>query len=140
MKSGTYCINGDFIVNGGEKLSGSSVVLKIEQGRVGISGQAEVNLSAPMSGDLQGLLIYMPIKNKSILALNGNADSKFVGTILAPGANVRINGLDSTTGAAYHSQIIGYYIEVDGNNNISIKYKDEQNYDAFKMPEVILTQ
>ncbi len=43
-------------------------------------------------------------------------------------------------GAAYHSQIIGYYVEVDGNDNIYIKYKDEQNYDALKMPEVLLIQ
>jgi len=140
LDSGIYCINGDFILNDGEKLSGSNVLLIIENGRVGISGNAEVDLSSPKGGDAKGLLIYMPIKNKNILALNGNADSKFVGTILAPGADIRINGLDSTTGAAYHSQIIGYYIEVDGNSNIYIKYKDEQNYDAFKMPEVILSQ
>lgn len=140
LGSGIYCINGDFILNDGNTLNGSSVLLIIEQGKVKISGHAEVQLSAPKGGNAQGLLIYMPIKNKSVMVLNGNTDSKFVGTILAPGADIRINGLDSTTGAAYHSQIIGYYIEVDGNSNIYIKYKDEQNYDAFKMPEVILSQ
>jgi hypothetical protein len=140
LDGGIYCINGDFILCDGQKLSGSNVLLIIENGKVKISGHAEVQLSAPKSGGAQGLLIYMPIKNKNVLVLNGNADSKFSGTILAPGADVRINGLDSTTGAAYHSQIIGYYIEVDGNSNIYIKYKDDQNYDAFKMPEVILSQ
>jgi len=140
LDSGIYCINGDFILDDGEKLSGSSVVLIIENGKVKISGHAEVDLGAPMSGHAQGLLMYMPIKNKNVMVLNGNGDSKFTGTILAPGADIRINGLDSTFGAAYHSQIIGYYIEVDGNSDIYIKYKDEQNYDAFKMPEVILSQ
>ncbi len=61
-----------------------------------------------------------------------------MGTILAPSAEIRINGLSSKRG--FHSQIIGYYIEVDGNDNIIIKYLDEQNYDAYKMPEVILSQ
>ncbi len=141
LESGVYCINGDFILDDGEKLSGSSVILIIENGKVKISGHAEVDLSAPQGGGTnKGLLIYMPIENKNVMVLNGNAESKFVGTILAPGADIRINGLDSTSGAAYHSQIIGYYIEVDGNSNIYIKYKDEQNYDAFKMPEVILSQ
>lgn len=140
LKAGVYCINGDFVVDGGESLSATNVLLIIENGRVGISGQAEVHLSAHNSGDTQGLLLYMPISNKNILALNGNADSRYDGTILAPGANLRLNGLDSTFGAAYHSQIIAYYIEVDGNHDIHIKYKDEQNYDALKMPEVILSQ
>lgn len=140
LKSGIYCINGDFIVNDGQMLHGTSVLLIIESGKVKISGNAQVNLSAHKSADAQGLLIYMPIDNKNIMALNGDDKSSFVGTILAPGANIRLNGLDSTFGSAYHSQIIGYYIEVDGNSDIHIKYKDEQNYDAFKMPEVILSQ
>jgi len=140
LKSGIYCINGDFIVGDGETLHGTAVLLIVENGKVKISGNAEVNLSAHKSADAQGLLIYMPITNKNVLALNGNDDSRYQGTILAPGADIRLNGLDSTFGAAYHSQIIGYYIEVDGNSDIHIKYKDEQNYDAFKMPEVILSQ
>ena len=140
LNAGTYCINGNFIVDGGKLLTGTNVLLIVENGRVGISGQAEVHLSAHNSGDTQGLLIYMPITNKNILSLSGNANSRYDGTILAPAADVRLNGLDSTFGAAYHSQIIGYYIEVDGNDDIHIKYKDEQNYDAFKMPEVILSQ
>lgn len=140
LSSGIYCLGGDFIVDGGESLSGTNVLIIVEEGKVGISGQAQVNLSAHTSGVTQGLLIYMPLENKNIMALNGNIDSRYQGTILAPGADVRINGLNSTKGAAYHSQIIGYYIEVDGQDNIYIKYKDEQNYDAFKMPEVILSQ
>ncbi len=140
LNGGIYCINGDFILDGAKSLSATNVLLIVENGRVGISGQAEVHLSAPNTGDAKGLLLYMPITNKNILALNGNIDSRYDGTILAPAADVRINGLDSTFGAAYHSQIIGYYIEVDGDKDIHIEYKDEQNYDAYKMPEVILSQ
>lgn len=138
LESGIYCIGSDFVLEGGERLNGNGVVLLIEHGAVKIRGGAEIQLSAPKGGTLDGLLIYMPIENKNIMALNGNANSNFTGTILAPGADVRINGLDSETG--FHSQIIGYTIEVDGQNNVIIKYKDDQNYDAYKMPEVILTQ
>jgi len=138
LENGVYCINGDFIVDGGGRLFGDNVVLLIEHGRVGISGSAEVQLSAPKSGPLKGLLMYVPIKNKSIVALNGNLESSYQGTIFAPGAAIRLNGGDSSFG--YHSQIIGYTIEVDGQSNTIIKYIDDQNYDAYKMPEVILSQ
>ncbi len=49
--AGTYCINGDFIVDGGKSLTATNVLLIIENGRVGISGQAEVHLSAFNTGD-----------------------------------------------------------------------------------------
>lgn len=140
LKSGTYCINGDFIVNAGQHLEGGNVLFVIDSGRVGISGNATVKFGAPNSGNHQGLLFYVPIDNHNIIALNGSDESSYRGTILAPGADVRINGLNSKSGAAYHSQIIGYYVEVDGNDDIYIKYKDEQNYDALTMPEVLLIQ
>lgn len=140
LEGGIYCINGDFIVNGGQHLEGNNVLFMIDSGRVGISGNATVDFGAPTGGNYQGLLFYVPIDNHSIIALNGSDDSNYRGTILAPGADVRINGLDSNGGAAYHSQIIGYYVEVDGTDDIYIKYKDEQNYDALTMPEVLLIQ
>ena len=140
LKSGIYCINGDFSLNAGQHLEGSNVLFVIDSGRVGINGNATVKLSAPTGGPNQGLLFYVPIDNHSIIAINGSDESNYRGTILAPGADVRINGLGSSSGAAYHSQIIGYYVEVDGNDNIYIKYKDEQNYDALTMPEVLLIQ
>ncbi len=136
LESGVYCIDGDFVLEGEERLTGSNVVLYLQHGEMKISGKAEIQISAPRGGPLKGLLIYMPIDNRHILALNGNNDSNYTGTILAPGADIRLNGMTSDNG--FHSQIIGYYIEVDGISNIRIKYKNDQNYDAFKMPEVIL--
>jgi len=137
LNSGVYCIGGDILVEGGERLTGNGVVL-LAEGEVRFSSEAEVQLGAPRSGPLAGLLLYMPVDNHNRLVLNGNRDSQFRGTILAPGADVRINGNQSRSG--FHSQIIGYYIEVDGYDNVVIKYLDEQNYDAYKMPEVILSQ
>lgn len=140
LKGGIYCITGDFILNGGQELSGGAVLIYVEDGSVHINGNAKVNLQALRNGPLEGLLIYMPIENKNILAISGSDDSRYQGTILAPGADVRINGLNSVDGAAYHSQIIGYYIEVDGSDNIFIKYEDEQNWDTWSMPAVVLGQ
>jgi len=138
LDGGVYCISGDVVIGGGTRLTGNGVLLIVEQGEVRISSDAEVQLTAPTNGNGADLLIYMPLDNHSRIAINGNANSSFRGTILAPSADIRLNGPDSKYGL--HSQIIGYYIEVDGQNKIVIKYKDEDNYDAFNMPEVILSQ
>lgn len=140
LDSGIFCIGGDVIIEAGQHLTANNVVLMVDTGRVSINTNATVDFSAPTGGMFKGLLFYLPIGNHSIFTLNGSDDSNYRGTILAPGADVRINGLSSKGGGAFHSQIIGYYVEVDGTDNIYIKYKDEQNYDVLTMPEVLLIQ
>jgi hypothetical protein len=135
LEPGVYCIRGNVLVE--EGLIGDGVVLLIEQGSAQFSSGAEIQLSAPKSGTLAGLLIYMPQENRQRLSLSGNEDSSYKGTILAPGADLHINGLSSDEG--YHSQIIGYQVNVDGQDNIQIKYRDDQNFDAYRMPEVLLS-
>ncbi|MCC6261379.1 MAG: hypothetical protein IT311_11000 [Anaerolineales bacterium] len=136
LEPGVYCIDGDIIMEEGA-LYGSGVVLYVRDGSVEFSGNVEVQLSAPKSGTFAGLLLYMPISNKHVLNLNANPNSDFSGTILAPGAALHLNGLNSKAG--YHSQIIAYTIKVDGQDNIQITYRDDQNFDTFKMPEVLLS-
>jgi hypothetical protein len=138
LEAGTYCITGDVVFDSGSLLEGKGVTLILENGELHVNGDAQVSLSAPLHGPANGLLIYMPIQNRGRIALNGGPDARFRGTILAPAGDIRLNGMDSNYG--FHSQIIGYYIEVDGQDNIVINYKDEENYDAYKMPEVLLSQ
>lgn len=138
LDAGVYCLQDDFIVGEGQVLQGNGVVIVMEDGDIKISGHAEIDLSAPKNGPNAGLLIYMPIGNHGLIFLNGSDESKYMGTIFAPGADLRINGMDSMRGAAYHSQIIAYYIEVDGDDSVEVNYKDEQNWDTLTMPEVIL--
>ena len=138
LESGIYCISGDVVIEAGAPLTGDGVLLIMEDGEFLVDGNAHVSLSAPKNGTAKGLLIYMPIKNIGRVALNGDSGSSFRGTIFAPGGDVRLNGMDGREG--FHSQIIGYTIEVDGQGNIPIKYRDEDNYDAYKMPEVLLSQ
>ena len=137
LDSGIYCIGGDFLIGGGP-LEGGSVVFLLDNGKLRWSGNATINLSAPTSGDLAGLLIYAPIENKNKMVITSDENSSLRGTILMPGAEIHLNGGSSEDG--YHSQIIGYRIESNGQSNIVIKYKDEQNYDTYNMPEIQLTQ
>jgi hypothetical protein len=138
LESGIYCISGNVVIDSGTKFGGDNVLLILEDGEFLVSGGAEVALTGRNLGPAKGLLIYMPIKNHGRIALNGGSESSYRGTILAPGGDVRINGMDAKYG--FHSQIIGYTIEVDGQDKIAITYKDEDNYDAYKMPEVFLSQ
>jgi hypothetical protein len=132
---GVYCIiDTNFVTNG--DIEGKDVIFKVEGGKVHISGNADISLSAPDSGDLAGLLFYLPMDNHKPFVINGGANSIFRGTILAPGAEVHINGNASQFG--FHSQFIGYSIHSDGTSDVKITYTDEENYDAYTMPEIYL--
>lgn len=138
LESGIYCLQDDFIIKEGQFLEGKNVMFVMEDGDVLFSGYAEYDLSAPKTGRGAGLLIYMPSGNWGSINLNGSDYSKLRGTILALHGTLRINGLDAIKGAAYHSQMIAYNIEVNSTDNIEIQYEDEDNWDTLTMPEVIL--
>lgn len=138
LEPGVYCLQDDFIIGEGQHLEGKNVIFVMEDGNIRFSGYAEFDLSAPKTGPNAGLLIYMPSNNWGTLNLNGSDYSKLRGTIIAPHGTLRINGLEAIKGAAYHSQMIAYYVEVNSTDNIEIQYKDEDNWDTMSMPEVIL--
>jgi hypothetical protein len=137
LENGVYCLDGDFFMPGG-LLTGGSVVIYLKNGAMRISTGAVLDLHAPKKGEYAGLLIYQPIENNNLMVLNAGPDSSIIGTILAPGAEIRIKGSDSKFG--FHSQMIGRRINVDGDSIVVIRYIDEQNYDALHMPEVQLAQ
>jgi len=136
LGAGVYCLNDDFIING--NLSGNNVVFKVEHGEVRFSKSADISLNAPNSGNNAGLLIFLPMANNSRVVLNGGPGSSITGTILAPASHILIKGMESQTG--FHSQIIGYTVEADGNSNVVIVYNDEQNYDSMTQPELQLSE
>ncbi|MBI5936174.1 MAG: hypothetical protein HY867_20910 [Chloroflexi bacterium] len=137
LKRGIYCIGGDVRVHGNTELHGTGVLLIVD-GSVHFAGDATINLEALGGGPFQGLLLYLPLGNRNTVVLNGDSESTFRGSILAPSSLIRINGNHSNYG--FHSQIIGLFIEVNGSSNVLINYKDEQNYDAASFPSVEFIQ
>jgi hypothetical protein len=133
LENGAYCLDGDFMMPGGS-LTGDGVIIYLRFGQMHIEGGVQLNLHAPRSGKYEGLLIYQPMENKNRLVLNAASGSGVYGTILAPGAEIRIKGSDDRSG--FHSQIVGYTINADGDSNVYIRYADEDNYDALHQPEV----
>jgi len=138
LDPGAYCLEDGIDLTGNQTLVGEGVVFIILGGEVHFGGDVNVTLSAPVSGDYKGLLIYAPMEIETEITLNGGPSSTFEGTILAPASDIVINGNSSSTG--FHSQIIGYRVNVDGSSKVAIVYNDEQNYDAVTMPEVQLSE
>lgn len=136
LEGGVYCLSEGMDITG--DLEGSNVLFVVEEGMVRFNGTANIVLDAPNNGDFAGLLLYLPPKNSSKVVLNGGAESNIRGTILAPSSAIHINGNDSQAG--FKSQIIGYTIDVNGDSNVVIYYKDELNYNTLTMPEVQLSQ
>jgi len=138
LDSGTYCISGNFKLNAGENLSGTDVTILMETGGITWNGGAEVNLTAPSSGDLAGLLIYAPMSNTSTMSFNGNANSTLKGTIFMPAAPIAYSGTGNLNPS--YVQIIGYTVELTGTNDTNILYQDPDNWDANMPAQVGLFQ
>lgn len=136
LDSGVYCLDSGITIT--NDIEGHNVVLKVEDGDVHFNGSANIILDAPNTGENKGLLLFVPIDNKNKVVLNGGSESKIKGTILAPASEIHINGNDSPSG--FHSQIIGYTIDVNGNSKVVIVYNDEQNFNTLTMPEVQLSE
>ena len=133
LESGVYCLSGGMKLNG--PLTGSGVLLFVQSGGVQIDPSANLQISAPTTGDNAGLLIFLPMDNDSNVVINGS-QSSFTGTILAPASPILIKGGASQT---FNSQIIGYTINADG-GNVIIQYDPAQNLKSLTMPEVQLSE
>lgn len=136
LDGGVYCLDKGMQITG--NLEGHNVIFKVQHGEVRFGSSADIILDAPNAGDNAGLLIYLPMDNPSKVVLNGADGTIIKGTILAPASPILIKGLDSPRG--FHSQIIGYTIEADGNSNVVIVYNKEQNWQSLSMPEVQLSE
>jgi len=127
LSPGTYCVNGAFKLNAKDKLTGTGVTIVMQSGGITWNGGATINLSAPTSGDLAGMLIYAPMSNTSAMSFNGNGSSVLTGTIFMPATPITYNGTANLNPS--YVQIIGYTIEITGTNTTNVIYQDGDNWD-----------
>lgn len=131
-----YLKQGSFDVNGNQNISAAGVTFYLENGNFKWNGNSDINLSAPTEGPYKGLLVYLPEGNSSGITLNGNSDVNIVGTILAPSSEVKLTGNSDLT--SYHSQIICYTMNVQGNFEGMIDFKDDENWQVVGDPFIEL--
>ena len=138
MQPGIYCISGNVMIGSNDHITGNGVLWYFMDGGLTVNGGANVNISAPTGGDFAGLLIYLPLTNSNTIILNGDANSQYTGTILAPASQIQINGTNSNYG--YHCQIIGFQIDLSGTGYDLIDYQDNQNFDITVPPSIDLVR
>ena len=137
LNAGIYCVGGNFTMNATETLTGHGVVIRVETGHVRWNGGAHLDLSAPTSGPFTGLLLFLPLSNHSVVEINGDSSSIISGSIMAPSADVTING----TGAlGLNGQVIGYTVTLSGTSAIKINYNSSTGYQPPEQPAVQLVQ
>lgn len=139
LESGIYCINsGNFRLNASDYLEGHGVFIWVNSGDIRWNGGATVKLYAPDTGPYKGLLLYTPITNTNEIVINGNSDSEFEGTFLAPSAPIQVNGTGGTNGI--NGQVIGYTVDLGGTAGIKIHYDNSNTWEALTTPSIDLMQ
>ncbi len=127
LSPGTYVMNGgNLSVNGGATLSGSGVTLVFTSSNgqnyanATINGGAVVNLTAPTSGPMAGIVVYADRSTPAGTAFkfNGGAQQYFGGSVYVPTGDISFaGGANTSTGC---TQLVGGTLTFTGNSNLSI--------------------
>lgn len=136
MNSGMYCINGikGFTGTGGS-ISGTGVMIYLQQGGLDFGGNTLVDLRAeqntdvlidPSWNDWKGMLVYQAPSNTSPVEITGTSNSTYLGTIFAPSAECQINGTGDSIGL--NSQVICDKVKITGTAAVTINYVEDENY------------
>jgi Flp pilus assembly protein TadG len=142
LQSGTYCVNGDFDMNGGDNLHGDGVMIVLNTGGIKWNGNMTLDLSGPTSGSYKGLVIYLPPTNSSQIRLNGSSGVKLAGTMLAQNAPCDFSGTGKIEKNAWNFQMICYTWQMTGNYDAQIMYNSSLLYSPATtvLPSVELLQ
>lgn len=146
---GLYCLTGSpnaFRVTSGD-LWAHGVTIFVESGGVTVTG-GEIEMSAPCTSydalnnpdagscsdaadpypdpALPYILIYMNEGNTNPVALEGNGDSIFAGTIYSPDGTVVLRGTSDTQ--TFETQVVALNIEVTGSGIVNIDFDDTNTF------------
>jgi hypothetical protein len=120
LDPGTYCVNGDFVLNGNANLTGNGVTIVMQTGGIQWNGSMTLTLSGPSSGPYKGLTIYAPPSNSSQMRMNGSSNVTLIGTLLAPSAPCDFVGSGQIQKVTL--QMICYTWQMDGSADVQIMY------------------
>jgi hypothetical protein len=131
LDPGLYCVSGGLNFNGNDELVGNGVTLYLLDGGIKINGNCNIQLSAPTYNPdpvpaIPGIVIYLDPSNHSEVKINGTSDSYWTGTILAPGANIDLNGTGFID--TYHTQIIGWTVQAGGTSDLWVNFEENMLY------------
>ncbi|HEX9675184.1 MAG TPA: Tad domain-containing protein [Anaerolineales bacterium] len=143
MDPGMYCIYGSKGFTGtGGSISGSGVMIYLQDGPFGLGGNTLVALAAeansgvlvdPSQNDWKGMLIYVDPSNSNEVKITGNSGSTYTGTIYAINSDCTVNGTGDSIGLL-SSQIVCDTIKITGTALVNIDYAEDE---AYSLPPAI---
>ncbi len=111
FEPGLYFLDGGISISGGT-VTGSGVTLYNYGSSINISGSANVSLSAPTSGEYQGVVLFQNRTNNRAISIAGSATVALTGDVYAPDAQFQVSG-GTTTASGNSSTIPGAVIVRD---------------------------
>jgi Flp pilus assembly protein TadG len=145
FSSGLYCVTNNPKPYHGT-ISGTGVTFYITHPDFSLkfNGHGNLTATAPTAGDYAGVLMYLApqvdangnLVPTQAIDMVGNGNAAFIGSIIAPSADITMFGNSGTEG--FKSQIIGYRVDTGGNANVNISYNAGQNYQAAQPIEIML--
>jgi Flp pilus assembly protein TadG len=147
LDPGMYCIYGSdgISTTGAADISGSGVLIYLQDGGLNFAGGSAVDLVAehnwdvlvdPSANDWKGMLIYADPGNTSTISMEGNASSTYEGTIYAPSSLCTFEGTGSAS--VVDAQMICDKVRFDGDAEITISYSASKVFK--KPPEISLAK
>ncbi len=121
LNPGTYIIDGGtFRINANANVTGSGVTFYfVNNASTQFNGNATMNLSAPTSGALSGILMFGSRSNTNTSnTLNGTAGSQMTGNIYFPAQEVDYLGNFSGTNGCTH--IVAKTVQWTGSTTVSV--------------------
>lgn len=120
FEPGVYIIDGgDFRIGSNANVVADGVTFYLTDGaRIRFNGNAEINITAPNSGDYQGIAFFGDRSDFGVNhTFNGTADSQITGAIYTPAGDITFQG--DFSGQNGCMQLVGNTVSVTGNANIT---------------------
>ena len=109
---------GTFSINANANLTCTGCTFVLDNGAsLSINGNAHINLSAPTTGSLKGMLFVADRSNTSALTINGDATSSITGAVYSPDGSVAYNG--NFSGVSGCTQVVAQTVSWSGNTTFS---------------------
>jgi Flp pilus assembly protein TadG len=117
LNPGIYVVKNGISLGGQTTLNGTGVTIYLQSGGVSMAGGASVNMTAPSSGDWQGILFYQDRADATASTLVGGTSQLMNGVLYFPAANLTFTGGSSLVATA--TTIVADTLTLKGNSNIN---------------------
>ncbi len=117
LRPGVYVVKGGFSASSQATITGSGVTIYMLDGALSLAGSGTLTLTAPTSGDWQGILLFQARSNTNAATLSGNTSANLEGVVYMPNATLSLTGGGASAGIA--ATIVTSKLVLTGNTYIA---------------------